>query len=419
MSLRKRCSPKAPIALRDGTPNPFHCPKSPRCEHVWHYDFRVNRQRYRASTETDDKQKAKDIESKERSRILEGRHGIRRQPDITFKAFAELYLRDHADVNKRSAARDRALIAKLNRTFGGLILHEITPHRIEQWKRERLSETWKANGQTGPAKKIQPGTVNRELDGLRGILSKAVEWGKLADSPMRRVKRLKVDNRRTRILSEDEQRRLLDACPGKVRAIVLLALITGARIGELLALTWEHTTDGALTFMETKNGKMRRVLIGPSIQAVLDHLPKQSPWLFTNVRTQDRFTVNGVRHVFDRAVVRADIVPADDVTLHTLRHTALSRMVDSGHDDHTVMSISGHSSARMLARYTHPTDQRKISALESFGAVTNGAQTDAAADEDRGVSASIAQLLAGKLVDAGRIELPASALRTNRMKRAK
>jgi integrase len=47
--------------------------------------------------------------------------------------------------------------------------------------------------------------------------------------------------------------------------------------------------------------------------------------------------------MFDRAVRRAGIVPSDDVTLHTLRHTAISRMIADGHDDHTVMAISGHS----------------------------------------------------------------------------
>ena len=51
------------------------------------------------------------------------------------------------------------------------------------------------------------------------------------------------------------------------------------------------------------------------------------------------------------------------MTIHTLRHTALSRMIASGYDDHTVMAISGHSSTRMLARYTHPTEERKIGAL--------------------------------------------------------
>ena len=56
---------------------------------------------------------------------------------------------------------------------------------------------------TSAPKPIKPGTVNRELDCLRAVLSKAVEWGKLIDSPARGVKRLKVDNRRTRILTED------------------------------------------------------------------------------------------------------------------------------------------------------------------------------------------------------------------------
>jgi integrase len=51
--------------------------------------------------------------------------------------------------------------------------------------------------------------------------------------------------------------------------------------------------------------------------------------------------------------------------LDTLRHTALSRMIAAGIDDHTVMAISGHSSTRMLERYTHPTIARKVDALET------------------------------------------------------
>jgi hypothetical protein len=65
-------------------------------------------------------------------------------------------------------------------------------------------------------------------------------------------------------------------------------------------------------------------------------------------------------------VVRARL--GKDVTPHTLRDTALSRMIGAGFDDHTVMEISGHSSTRMLGRYTHPTAARKQGALETFGA---------------------------------------------------
>ena len=58
----------------------------------------------------------------------------------------------------------------------------------------------------------------------------------------------------------------------------------------------------------------------------------------------------------------------------TFRHTALSRMIEAGYDDYTVAAISGHSSTRMPARYTHPTEARKEEALESFSVVTNWSQ---------------------------------------------
>ena len=199
--------------------------------------------------------------------------------------------------------------------------------------------------------------MNRELDTMRLMLAKAVEWGYLLESPVRRVNRLRIDNRRTHILSSDEQRALLAASPRKLRALAMLALITGARVGELLALRWEDCADGFVTFWQTKNGRMRRIENTPSIRAVLAELPHVGAWVFTNAQTQTRYTVNGTRHVFDRAVARAGL--ENDVTLHTLRHTALSRMIAAGFDDYTVMEISGHSSTRMLARYTHPTAARK------------------------------------------------------------
>jgi len=197
-------------------------------------------------------------------------------------------------------------------------------------------------------------------------MAKAVEWGKLIESPVKAVQRLKVDNRRTRILTDAEQAAILGACPGKLRSIVTLALITGARIGELLALRWEHCQDGYVMFLETKNGRTRRIPVSPAIAAVLGAQPRIHAWVFTNAKTEKSFTVNGARHVFDRAVARANIAGAVDVTLHTLRHTALSRMIAGGIDDFTVMAISGHRSVRMLERYTHPTNARKVDALETF-----------------------------------------------------
>ena len=354
MSLRKRCT----------------C--TTRCQHVWYYDVRVNGRRYRACTETSDKHRARDIESTERTRILEGKHGIRRQPDITFREFAKTYLRDHAEVHKRSVHRDQEIIKVFSQVFGGVLLHEITRHRIEQYKRERLQGHWSAYRQRRDASKpIQPATVNRELDTLRSIFSKAVEWGILIESPARLVKRLRVENQRTRILSLDEQRRLLRACRPQLQAIVAFALITSARISEILTLRWEQIDGDAITFLRTKNDKARRIPLGVTLTEVFKEQSRKSAWVFPNPRTRRPYTT--VLKSFKRALERASI-GTKDVTLHTLRHTALSRMLDQGYDDYTVMAISGHSSTRMLARYAHPTETRKIEALDSFTLVTNWSQ---------------------------------------------
>jgi hypothetical protein len=110
---------------------------------------------------------------------------------------------------------------------------------------------------------------------------------------------------------------------------------------------------------------------------VLDSLPRIHPWVFTNNRGKRPrpYTVNGAAHVFTRAVERAALKNRAEITLHTLRHRALSRMIAAGCDDYTVMEISGHSSTRMLARYTHPTEERKMGTLSLSSVVTNWSQT--------------------------------------------
>jgi integrase len=72
----------------------------------------------------------------------------------------------------------------------------------------------------------------------------------------------------------------------KLQALLKLALITGARIGELLALRWEDCQDGYLTFWETKNGRARRLPISPAIGAVLAAQPRVHPWVFTKSKAQ-------------------------------------------------------------------------------------------------------------------------------------
>jgi len=368
MSLRKRCSPHEPPMLKDGTtPNPLHCPKSPKCDHFWHYDFRVNRTRYRASTETSDKHKARDIEATERTKILEGAHGIRRNaPDLTFEQFAKEYLEQFYIVNRRPASVSNLkgyLRRTLNPTFGRQLLRDITAFGIEQFKARRV------------AAGLKPGTINQELRAFKAILSKAVEWKRLKVSPFKSVRQLKDDAGRTRILTPDEEARLLDACAKfplsgdreyvrarrVMSALVELLLITGARVGELLALRWSDTQGGYMRFVQTKTGYPRRIPITPRMAELLASLPRRGDFVFPRRGDRGRGRQNpwwGLTQL-----LRFAGIDTGDVCVHTLRHTALSRMMEAGFDTRTIMDISGHRRMEMLQRYTHPTEQRKLDAL--------------------------------------------------------
>ncbi len=219
MSLHKRCSLRVPLTLAHGDPNPFYCPTSPKCAHHWHYSFNVHRRRYRGTTETADKAQAKNIEARERSRILEGRHGIRRESDISFRQFAEKYRTTHLLVVKRPSTQQREIeiLRILERQFGNLRLREVTTFGIEQFRAKQL------------AAGLKPASVNRHLFLLSNMLRKAVEWHDMSEFPGGRIRALPTPKEgRDRILTADEQQALLKAYAkgrrARVRPIIALLL---------------------------------------------------------------------------------------------------------------------------------------------------------------------------------------------------
>ena len=135
---------------------------------------------------------------------------------------------------------------------------------------------------------MKPATVNRELDTLRAILSWAVKEGKLVESPMAEVERLRVDNRRIRVLTPAEQLALLRACQSnfKLAVLVELLLITGAREGEFLALQWQDDHGSELHFIETKNGeRAARTGHRDGCESCSTRCRRPRVYVFTNART--------------------------------------------------------------------------------------------------------------------------------------
>ena len=157
--------------------------------------------------------------------MLEGKAGLRRQKPIRLTEHVKAYLLHTAKSNSTSY-KDRAVLDTFVASVGDRPIDEVSPFHIERWKQERAEDVSKS-------------TVNRELNIIRGCFSRAVEWGRLAISPMRTVKTYNVDDSRVRVLTDDELKTVLTA-PVDVALLCRVTLISLNRISEVLALRREH-----------------------------------------------------------------------------------------------------------------------------------------------------------------------------------
>jgi integrase len=126
--------------------------------------------------------------------------------------------------------------------------------------------------------------------------------------------------------------------------VIVLAIETAMRRGEILGLRWEHIDLDKKTVFPplTKNGSSRWVPLSDEAVAKLSKAPGDAEPLFP-------LTDVAFRQAWNRLRARADI--NDLITFHDLRHEAISRMFDSGIKIHEVMAVSGHRAASQLFRY--------------------------------------------------------------------
>ncbi|SEN85316.1 Phage integrase family protein [Roseovarius tolerans] len=220
------------------------------------------------------------------------------------------------------------------------------------------------------SKKMKPATVVRELGWMQHAIDIAcTDWGQRvhASNPVKQVRRPRINNRRERRLQAGEWQALLEAVNEArlplMKPLLALALATGMRRGELLSMEWKHVDlERCTVFLpQTKNGRARTVPLSPTAVHVLARLPRSAARCVP-------LSGNSVRLAFDRLRTRAGVV---DLTLHDIRHEAVSRFVESGLSLAQVQMISGHRDLRMLMRYTHlQTDDivAKLHAVDSEAA---------------------------------------------------
>jgi excisionase family DNA binding protein len=284
------------------------------------------------------------------------KHGFKRdERKIRFDEFSKLYIENYAKVNKRSWKDDVYSLGVLKSLFGMQFLTEIDTLDIEKLKTQRLKEG------------ISKARINRNLALLKKMFNLAIDWDYANDNPVRRVRLFsEKDNLKERILTEDEEIRLLEASAPHLKSIIVTALHTGMRRGEILGLRW-HQLDlpkRIIRVEKTKNGKIRFVPLNEVLFRELAELKKQNGTsLFVFLYPRTKKPVKDVKTAFRAATRRAGI---RGLRFHDLRHTFASRLLAMGYDLITVRDLLGHESTATTQRYTHSFAEQKREAVQAL-----------------------------------------------------
>lgn len=253
--------------------------------------------------------------------------------------------------------------------LGPVSLAALTPARIAEG-RDAL-----AAGEGPSGKKASEATCNRYLAALSAALSLAVrEWGWIADNPARKVTRKREPRGRVRFLTDTERTDLLDAARASddphLYPLVVLAICTGGRQGELMALRWRdiHLERGVAIAEQTKNGERRALpLTGPALEVVRELAKVRRIDDDLIFRSDDGSTIFP-RKAWLAALAAAGLDhPHDDprhLTFHDLRHECASQLAMSGATLAEIAEVLGHKTLAMVKRYSHLAEGHTRSVVE-------------------------------------------------------
>ncbi|TDI83323.1 MAG: site-specific integrase [Betaproteobacteria bacterium] len=300
--------------------------------------------------------------------IREGRHfktteGKRH----TLAELIDRYIRNVLPHKPRSAYDQTRQLKWWSAEIGSHALSDVTPSLIAQY-RDKL-----AGGITHHGKPRSPATVNRYLAALSIVFTTAVkEWGWVDDTPMRKVSKGKESRGRVRFLSDDERPRLLKTCKASsnpyLYPVVVLALSTGMRQGEIMRLTWDDVdlNRGRAILHETKNDERRAVAITGHALGLLKELSKvrriDSNFLFPSNENNPRKAMN-LRAPWEAALKRADV---EDFRFHDLRHSAASYLAMNGASLAEIAEVLGHKTLQMVKRYAHLSEGHTARVVEAM-----------------------------------------------------
>lgn len=280
---------------------------------------------------------------------------------LGFREAADKYLtRLQEEGGKDLDSKRCCLKLHLKPFFNNAPISKVSSFDVERYKKHRTTEGAK------------PGTINRELAALSHLLNKAVEWDWLDRRPAK-IRRLQEGQGRITYLTVEQCKQLIDAAMvdqnPQVYPFIVIGLGTSMRRMEILSIRREHVDlqRKVIWIPKAKAGAREQPITSQLAEFLTSHvaaLQPGTPWLFPSMGARDGHTVD-IRKAFRRVVERAGLDP-DQVVRHTLRHTAITHLVQAGVDLPTIKRISGHKTLAMVEKYAHANGEHIRAAMDKL-----------------------------------------------------
>jgi integrase len=317
----------------------------------WSY-FYADGIRYQKSTGTGDRRQAKDIDRQYQDEENAKAHGLAdSHPDLTFAALSARFI---ADGSPKHHHKDR--LKHLLPFFGDVPIGKISKGLVENYRKQRY--------QGGS---VSPATVNRDVSVLRRIMYWAVEQGLLAANPLTRVKMERERRTRRPVMNVGEEEKLLAVAAPHLRPLVIAALDTGMRRGELLNQRFDDVDfERNLLYVsksKTPEGEAREIPLTARVRELLKASTKQTGVVFT-YKGQP---IHSLKHTWQTALKKAGL---RHFRFHDLRHTCATRLLECGVIQEVRMALLGHSNhEKVHSIYAHvelPLKRAAIAKLEQW-----------------------------------------------------
>lgn len=283
-----------------------------------------------------------------------------REEDRQRLTVGELIERYRPEFEAKKSARDYRRYAKVwTQQVGGVLVSDLRAKEIEAWRRE------------AKLKGLKPNTINNHTSFLRRIFNLGIRDEILAINPVGngRVLPLKGVGKRKRVITLEEETLLLPAMEHRDRVAFVLCLYVGLRRGEAMKIRRGEVDQKLrrLRLPDTKAGEEQWVeLSDPVLRAIVAMLDShQSEWLFPNKAGDGPAT--GDMFLFRLKKVAADL-GLDDVLVHTLRHSFVTRVIAQGSSIGTAKDLARHSTITMTSVYLHEQDGARREAVDRLAA---------------------------------------------------